>query len=97
MQLTTLTRQLPRLQAVAQAPTVTEHELLLLESSVREALENVATHRLVSATPLQVQEYFYLLEAYAHDLSPQPPMARQRLGQDALRLLQLLAHVPAQA
>ncbi|RSK50055.1 hypothetical protein [Hymenobacter rigui] len=90
MQLSTLISQLPRLQAAALAPTVTEHELLLLERSVREALENMATPRLVAATPLQVQKYFYLLEAYAHDLSPQPPAARQRLGQEALRLLQAL-------
>lgn len=91
MHLTTLLTQLPRLQAVAEAPAVTESDLLHLESSVRATLENVASYRLVSATPGQVQEFFYLLEAYAHDLSPQPARSRQRLAQQALWLCQDLA------
>ncbi|MDU0372112.1 hypothetical protein ACFPAF_17045 [Hymenobacter endophyticus] len=91
MHLTTLLTQLPRLQAVALAPAVTEVDLLHLESCVRTTLENVASYRLVAATPGQVQEFFFLLEAYAQDLSPQPVRARQRLAQQALRLCQALA------
>lgn len=91
MYLTTLLSQLPRLQAAAVAPTVTEAELLHLESSVREALENMASYRLAMAEPSQVQEFFRLLEAYAHDLRRQPVRTRQLLARQALWLCQELA------
>ncbi|MCA8830497.1 hypothetical protein [Hymenobacter pini] len=94
MHLPHLLEHLPHLQQLAQAPTLTPEELQLLESSLQRALENMATYRLVSATPLQLQEYFYLLDAYARDMSWQHMGARQRLAQDALRLCQALCHLP---
>lgn len=62
-----------------------------LESCVRAALEQVPSYRLVSAAPDQVQEFFYLLEAYAHDLGRHPVQTRQRLAQQALLLCKSLA------
>ncbi|MCA8829399.1 hypothetical protein [Hymenobacter pini] len=77
-------------QARAHDATMTEQDVLLLESSVRTALENMAAYQLVSATPTQMQDYFFFLEAYAHDLSMQPLGARYQLVQEAWQLCQAL-------
>ncbi|MET4107654.1 hypothetical protein [Hymenobacter sp. UYP22] len=94
MHLTHLIEQLPRWQAVAQAPAVEQHELRLLESGLQQTLQHIASHRLVSATPQQLQTYFSLLEAYAQDVNQQPIATRQDLARQALRLCRALAHRP---
>lgn len=92
MQLSTISEQFSALLDATRVPHPDAEALGGIETTVRDALRQLHSHRLAAASPTQVQEYFRLLEAFSHNLAGLMPAQRQTLVRQGLRLLKEIHH-----
>jgi hypothetical protein len=91
MHLLHLLSQLDALRAGLHCPAPDERWLTDLEHTLSDTLGGLETYRLVVASPTQLQEYFFLLDAFAHPATGQPLAQRRQRACQALLLLESMA------
>lgn len=92
MHLLHLLPELDALRAGLHTPAPNERWLTNLEQMLGDTLGQLETHRLIAASPTQLQEYFYLLEIFSQPSSTQVPLTQRRLlAGEALLLLESMA------
>ncbi|WBO85987.1 hypothetical protein [Hymenobacter yonginensis] len=91
MHLLHLLSQLDALRAGLHTPAPNERWLADLEHTLSDTLGGLETYRLVVASPTQLQEYFFLLDAFAHPATGQPLTQRRQQACQALLLLESMA------